>query len=211
MSSLILKPSFAAMKREKISSAKVADGLNDVAMCWLPTLEALFACSGKDLAAVRIAIRGLSHSLSQQLPDVRNCQSDAVALNTAAGKSISQLTVVSNNLTSDEAGLNVNVKNLQNDIHRINKKVARGHRYEEIGWVLGPLGHEMANSIGDLVDNVAGKRKELEKYMQKLQADEKLISELSVASKWYHEALGYARTLSAAVNSLVIAIQACMV
>ncbi len=203
-----LQEALNAVPPVDVSCSKVASDLADVANQWLPSLQELASNSSPDLEVARSYVSGLSSSLTSMSSDFQACENNTEALNAALGIAISQLKTTSSSFTSDEAGLQSEIDSLNDDISSLNKKISDDRKYESIGWVLGPMGYEMAEEIGDLADQVSEKQKDIESDTAAVEADEKQLSDLKNATSWCDSTSSTATKLSDEVSNLLIAIQA---
>ncbi|HEV2772335.1 MAG TPA: HBL/NHE enterotoxin family protein [Thermoleophilaceae bacterium] len=57
---------------------------------------------------------------------------------------------------------------LEAEIEALQRKIEKDREYEQLGWLLGPLGAIIAREIGDLVDDVAGKEAQIQSEEQQI-------------------------------------------
>jgi prefoldin subunit 5 len=111
----------------------------------------------------------------------------------AAGR----LTADAQTAASALQGEQAEIVSLQQEMNALNAKIDEDREYEQLGWLLGPLGAIIAREIGDLVDDVQGKESQI-------QADQQQIATLSADVDALN---GIAGALNALVpaNGMVIA------
>jgi hypothetical protein len=113
-------------------------------------------------------------------------------MNTATANAIATLTVVVNKLFAKDASLEADVKSLQNQISQLSTKIAADRVYEEVGWILGPLGYLIAKEIGDLVDDVSGKEAQINAEEGQINADRQTIQQITSSLAWCKSTSAYA-------------------
>lgn len=206
------KPQLVAVTSEaktvQVSSTKVAYDLSAIAREWIPSLTEIAQSPHPDLGNARVQVQGLSKSLQGATKDIEAAQSAAASMNTATANAIATLTVVVNKLFAKDASLEADVKSLQNQISQLSTKIAADRVYEEVGWILGPLGYLIAKEIGDLVDDVSGKEAQINAEEGQINADRQTIQQITSSLAWCKSTSAYAYKLQTQVSGLLLAVQA---
>uniref|UniRef100_A0A7S1D0W6 Uncharacterized protein n=1 Tax=Cyclophora tenuis TaxID=216820 RepID=A0A7S1D0W6_CYCTE len=198
----------AAAKASQVSTQKIANDLRNIATTWVPPLTAISNSPTPDLNNARAQVQGLAEALNGATGDFKKAESDASAFNQASANAVGALATLANQLSTQATTNAAQVASLQNTINGLNSKIAKDRAYEQVGWILGPLGHELAKEIGDLVDSVAQKQAQINSMQQQISADQQTLKQISISEAWCKSTSMYANTLQQQVSSLLQAQQA---